>query len=171
MTNSIISKTHISLNVSNVEKSIQFYEVFFGEKVNKVRTGYANFDLNNPPLKLALNEVPVEQGKGSLSHLGIVVNSKEEVEKGIERLKASNLITLEEKNTTCCYAVQDKVWVEDPDGNKWEVYVILDELIENNKQEDVTSCCPDRTQKLEEINSCTNNIESLEEKKVSKCCS
>src|SRR5690349_9112534 len=122
MTNSTIAKTHISLNVSDIELSTKFYEAFFGEKVHKTRPNYANFDLSNPPLKLALNQVKVEPGKGSLSHLGIVVNSKEEVQKGIERLKAAGLITLEEKNTTCCYAVQDKVWVSDPDGNKWEVY-------------------------------------------------
>ncbi len=146
MTSTTIAKTHVSLNVSNVETSTKFYEAFFGEKVHKVRSGYANFDLNNPPLKLALNEVQVEKGKGSLSHLGIVLNSKEEVQKGIERLKEAGLITLEEKNTTCCYAVQDKVWVSDPDGNKWEVYVILDEMIEENKPEDVSKCCPDPVQ-------------------------
>lgn len=157
MTNLTISKTHVSLNVSNVEKSVKFYETFFGENVHKVRPGYANFDLNNPPLKLALNEVNFEKGKGSLSHLGIVVNSKEEVEKGIQRLNDSGLITLEEKNTTCCYAVQDKVWVTDPDGNKWEVYVVLDELVNESKPEDIAGCCPDVNQntKNEKVKCCS----------------
>lgn len=165
------SKVHVSLNVSNVENSIKFYEAFFGEKVNKARIGYANFDLQNPPLKLALNEVPFEKKEGVLSHLGIQVYSKEEVQKGIERLKDSGLITLEEHNTTCCYAVQDKVWVSDPDGNKWEIYVVLDELEKNYKQEDLANCCPDRTKKLEEKNCCSEKVEVFEGNKLSKCCS
>lgn len=152
------SKVHVSLNVSNVENSIKFYESFFGEKVNKVRVGYANFDLQNPPLKLALNQVPFEKNQGSLSHLGVQVYSKEEVQKGIERLKSSGLMTLEENNTTCCYAVQDKVWVSDPDGNKWEIYVIVDDLDKNSKKEELKGCCPDK-------------IEVSEEKALSKCCS
>ncbi|MFN4149750.1 MAG: ArsI/CadI family heavy metal resistance metalloenzyme [Candidatus Sericytochromatia bacterium] len=171
MTNSTISKMHVSLNVSNVENSIKFYETFFGEKVNKVRVGYANFDLQNPPLKLALNEIPFEKNEGALSHLGIQVYSKDEVKKGIERLKSSGLITLEENNTTCCYAVQDKVWVSDPDGNKWEIYVVTDELEKNYKQENLSGCCPEKSEKTEEKSCCSEKIESVEEKKVSKCCS
>lgn len=154
---STIAKTHVSLNVSNIENAIKFYEAFFGEKVHKTRKGYANFDLQNPPLKLALNEANIEQGKGTLSHLGIQVSSKEEVEKGVLRLKQAGLLTLEEKNTTCCYALQDKVWAMDPDGNKWEVYVLLDDMLETSKPEDVSACCP------------TNEKESLTEKV--KCCS
>ncbi len=157
MANATLFKIHVSLNVSNIEESTKFYEAFFGEKVHKARPNYANFDIQNPPLKLALNEVPVQKGLGSLSHLGIVVDSKEAVQDGIERLKNAGLITLEEKNTTCCYAVQDKVWVTDPDGNKWEVYVLLDDMIDNPKTEDVGKCCPDTT-------------ESVKTEKV-KCCS
>lgn len=153
------SKIHISLNVSDIKKSKKFYETFFGEKAHKVKEDYANFDLTNPPLKLALNQADFEKGKGSLSHLGIVVNSKEEVQAGIERLKAAGLITLEEKNTTCCYAVQDKVWVTDPDGNDWEVYVILDDQLQETKAEDVAKCCPETSDELkllssEKVNCC-----------------
>lgn len=143
MTSTTIAKTHVSLNVSNVEKSVKFYETFFGEKVHKTRPNYANFDLSNPPLKLALNESKVEKNNNILSHLGVQFANKEELEKHINRLKNTELFTIEQTNTTCCYALQDKLWVSDPDGNKWEIYVVLDEMIETNKAEDVEKCCPE----------------------------
>lgn len=153
-----MNKIHISLNVSNLEESINFYELLFDEKVNKVKTDYANFDLNKIPLKLALNKVQeLQKNESKLSHLGIQVYNKDYVKKEIERLNNIGLITLEENNTNCCYAIQDKVWVSDPDGNKWEIYVIIDE-IENNNKGNSSSCCPD------------NNIKK-EEEKLSKCCS
>lgn len=123
------AKTHISLNVSDVTKSVAFYEAFFGVPAHKLRPGYANFDLENPALKLALNESGAGVG-GPLNHLGIVVDSTEAVAAARERLGAAGLISLDEGDTVCCHARQDKVWAEDPDGNAWEVYVILDEMMD-----------------------------------------
>jgi catechol 2,3-dioxygenase-like lactoylglutathione lyase family enzyme len=122
-----VAKTHVSLNVSDVTQSVAFYEAFFGEKAHKLRPGYANFDLESPALKLALNESPVSTG-GALNHLGIVLDSAEAVNATRERLAAANLISLDEGDTVCCHARQDKVWAQDPDGNSWEVYVILDDM-------------------------------------------
>ena len=122
-----VAKTHVSLNVADVEKSVEFYEAFFGEKAHKIRTGYANFDLEYPPLKLALNQSDAGAG-GPLNHLGIVVDSTEEVNEARTRLAAANLISLDEGDTVCCHARQDKVWASDPDGNAWEIYTILDEM-------------------------------------------
>lgn len=121
------AKTHISLNVSDVAKSTAFYEAFFGVPAHKVRPGYANFDLANPALKLALNESATGVG-GPLNHLGIVLDSTEAVAAARERLRAAGLISLDEGDTVCCHARQDKVWAKDPDGNAWEIYTILDDM-------------------------------------------
>lgn len=121
------AKTHISLNVSDVTKSVAFYEAFFGVAAHKVRPGYANFDLETPALKLALNESGASTG-GPLNHLGIVVDSVEAVVAARERLSVAGLATLDEGDTVCCHARQEKVWAQDPDGNAWEIYTILDDM-------------------------------------------
>lgn len=121
------AKTHISLNVSDVTKSVAFYEAFFGVSAHKRRPGYANFDLENPALKLALNESAAGKG-GALNHLGIVVDSVDAVEAARERLRTAGLATLNEADTVCCHARQEKVWAQDPDGNAWEIYTILDDM-------------------------------------------
>ena len=133
-------KPHVSLNVSNIEQSIEFYRKMLGIEPCKVRTGYAKFDVQNPPLNLAMNEVSPGEGKLSrLSHLGIQVASTEDVLTMRERWQEAGLATKDEMQTSCCYAVQDKTWVSDPDGNAWEVFVVLeDNLPESNN---VGACC------------------------------
>ncbi len=127
-TGGFVPKTHVSLNVTDIERSVAFYEGFFGVAAHKRRPGYANFDLATPPLKLALQESPLVEGAGALSHLGIQVGTTAEVEAARERLIASGLASFDEGDTVCCYARQDKVWAHDPDNNGWEVYALLDEL-------------------------------------------
>ena len=119
---------HVSLNVGDIQRSVVFYEAFFGVPAHKRRPGYANFDIASPPLKLALQENAITPGAGTLSHLGIQVGSIAEVEAARDRLKASGLASFDENDTVCCYARQNKVWATDPDGNGWEVYVLLDEM-------------------------------------------
>ena len=130
---SFVAKMHVSLNVRDIERSVTFYEGFFGVPAHKRRPGYANFDIAKPPLKLALQEAPITPGVGTLSHLGIQVGTAEEVQAVRERLVASGLASFDEGDTVCCYALQNKVWAHDPDGNGWEVYVLLDEM---NEEED-----------------------------------
>ncbi len=132
-------KAHISINVSNVERSVEFYRTMLGIEPLKVRTGYAKFDVQNPPLNLAMNEIPIgEKGRDSrLSHLGIQVGSTEDVLAIRERWAAAGLTPRDEMQTSCCYAVQDKTWVSDPDGNEWEVFVVL----EDNLPESQSSMC------------------------------
>jgi catechol 2,3-dioxygenase-like lactoylglutathione lyase family enzyme len=131
-------KAHLALNVKNVEQSIEFYKKMLGIDPSKVRTGYAKFDVQNPPLNLTLNQVPFGE-RGALSHLGIQVASTEDVLAMRENWIEAGLITRDEMQTSCCYAVQDKTWVNDPDGNEWEVFVVLeDNLPETNK---AASCC------------------------------
>lgn len=124
-----VAKTHVSLNVTDVTRSVAFYEAFFGVPAHKTRPGYANFDLEAPPLKLALNQGSAGSG-GPLNHLGIVVDSVEAVEAARQRLAATGLSLDDEGDTVCCHARQDKVWAHDPDGNAWEIYVILDEMMD-----------------------------------------
>ena len=117
-------KAHLAINVHNVERSIEFYKKLFGIEPSKVRTGYAKFDVLNPPLNLTLNEHLFNE-RGALSHLGIQVKSTEDVLAIRERWADAGLITRDEMQTNCCYAIQDKTWVRDPDGNEWEVFVVL----------------------------------------------
>lgn len=132
-------KPHIGINVRNVEKSLDFYRSMLGIEPSKVRTGYAKFDVQNPPLNLTLNELPGLSGAGALSHLGIQLGSTEDVVAYRDRWAASGLETREEIGTDCCYAVQNKTWVVDPDGNEWEAFVVLEDNLAEVKQ--ASSCC------------------------------
>jgi hypothetical protein len=109
-----------------------------GIEPSKVRTGYAKFDVHNPPLNLALNEVPFNE-RGALSHLGIQVASTDDVLAVRMRWADEGLITRDEMQTACCYALQDKTWVTDPDGNEWEVFVVLDDNLSETDQ--TVGCC------------------------------
>lgn len=128
-------KAHVAINVRDVEKSTEFYKKMLGLEPSKVRKGYAKFDVMTPPLNLTLNEVPFND-RGALSHLGIQVATTDDVLAVREKWANSGLITRDEMQTNCCYALQDKTWVHDPDGNEWEVFVVL----EDNLAE-TTSCC------------------------------
>ncbi|HEY1958699.1 MAG TPA: ArsI/CadI family heavy metal resistance metalloenzyme [Polyangiaceae bacterium] len=117
-----ILKPHVSLNVSNVDASVAFYEKVFGVAATKRRPGYAKFDLREPSLNLSMVETPPTGTNAS--HFGIQVASTEDVASAWTRFKEAGLDTRNEDNTSCCYAHQDKVWVKDPDGNEWEVFVV-----------------------------------------------
>jgi catechol 2,3-dioxygenase-like lactoylglutathione lyase family enzyme len=117
-------KAHLALNVKDVAVSLDFYRKLLGIEPSKVRTGYAKFDVQNPPLNLTLNQ-HVFQERGALSHLGIQVASSDDVLAVRERWTEAGLLTRDEMQTNCCYALQDKTWVRDPDGNEWEVFVVL----------------------------------------------
>lgn len=124
----VMIKVHISLRVADVTVATHFYEAFFGVAPHKVRPGYANFDLDEPALKLALNESDFVAGRGPLDHLGFQVQSSADLDAAKQRLIEAGVATFDENDTTCCYARQDKVWVHDPDGNSWEIYLITDDL-------------------------------------------
>ena len=117
-------KAHLALNVRNVETSIEFYRKLLGIEPSKVRTGYAKFDVQNPPLNLTLNQNSFNE-RGALSHLGIQVKSTADVLAMRDQWAQVGLLTRDEMQTNCCYATQDKTWVRDPDGNEWEVFVVL----------------------------------------------
>ncbi len=140
-----ILKPHVSLNVTNIAASAAFYEKAFGVKPTKLRPGYAKFDLTDPMLNLSMQETP--PSGVNASHFGIQVASAADVEEARRRFEAAGLATRVEENVACCYAVQDKAWVEDPDGNAWEVFVVKRDadVLESRPAEPATACCgPDR---------------------------
>jgi len=116
-------RLQLALNVSDLEEAIAFYSKMFGAEVNKRKPGYANFAIDEPPLKLVLFES--DDADERLNHLGVEVFDDEEVASATERLKAAGMADLVEDGTTCCYAEADKVWASDPDGARWEWYRVL----------------------------------------------
>jgi catechol 2,3-dioxygenase-like lactoylglutathione lyase family enzyme len=133
-----VLKPHVSINVRNVAASIEFYQKMFGIEPAKVRTGYAKFDVQNPPLNLAMNEAPIKE-RGALSHLGLQVATTEDVLAIRSRWAEAGLLPRDEMQTSCCYAVQDKAWVSDPDGNEWEVFVVLEDNLPETAEG--SGCC------------------------------
>jgi catechol 2,3-dioxygenase-like lactoylglutathione lyase family enzyme len=118
-----VSRVQLALNVDNLDESIAFYSKLFGTEPAKLRPGYANFAIAEPPLKLILLENP-GQG-GSLNHLGVEVADTGTVDAEQTRLAAAGLASVDERDTTCCYAKQDKFWVQGtPDGERWEIYAV-----------------------------------------------
>jgi catechol 2,3-dioxygenase-like lactoylglutathione lyase family enzyme len=134
-------KAHVAINVRNVPQSVEFYRKMFGIEPAKLRAGYAKFDLGNPPLNFTLNEVPFT-ARGALSHLGIQVASTEDVMSVRERWMREGLLTRDEMKTDCCYALQDKTWVRDPDGNEWEVFVVLEDHLPEKEAKQQECCAP-----------------------------
>ena len=123
-----MSRVQLALNVSDLQASIDFYAKLLATEPVKVRPGHANFAVADPPLKLILIEQREARGcglAGALNHLGVEVETADEVARSAIRLSAEGLATDLRENTTCCYAIQDKVWVDDPDSVPWEVYTVL----------------------------------------------
>lgn len=118
-----MSRVQLALNVDDLDASIEFYSKLFGTGPAKRKPGYANFAIDEPPLKLVLLENPGHGG--TINHLGVQVDSSEHVHAEIARLTEEDMFTEEEIGTTCCFATQDKVWVTAPDREKWEIYTVL----------------------------------------------
>jgi catechol 2,3-dioxygenase-like lactoylglutathione lyase family enzyme len=144
-----MGRVQLALNVSDVDAAVAFYSTLFQAEPAKRRPGYANFAIADPPLKLVLLESADATGRGSgtvgaLNHLGVEVASSEEVGRATSRLADAGLATAAEENSTCCYAVQDKVWVADPDGAPWEVYTVLADApadVATPGRVDESACC------------------------------
>jgi len=142
-----VSRVQLALNVTDLDQAIDFYSKLFKAEPAKIRPGYANFAIADPPLKLVLLADPDSRGHGyvgALNHLGVEVESTDEVRTTNERLSELGVDTEVQDQTTCCFAVQDKVWVTDPDGAAWEVYTVLaDAPPERDDSGDATCCVPE----------------------------
>ncbi len=141
-----MSRVQLALNVSDLDEAVAFYSRLFSAQPAKRRPGYANFAIAEPPLKLVLIENAGGRGKGvtgALNHLGVEVETPGEVRSATSRLSSEGLDPRLEESTTCCYAVQDKAWVTDPDGAPWEVYTVLaDAPVESGIAGDDKCCTP-----------------------------
>jgi catechol 2,3-dioxygenase-like lactoylglutathione lyase family enzyme len=143
-----ILKAHIALSVSDVDRSVEFYRRMLGIEPMKVRPGYAKFDVQNPPLNLSLNAVPPSTGGAlsevsHLSHMGLQVATTDDVLAMRLRWIAAGLTVRDEMKTECCYALQDKSWVHDPDGNEWEVFTVIADVEQTGH-----ACCQPLVQLL-----------------------
>jgi catechol 2,3-dioxygenase-like lactoylglutathione lyase family enzyme len=136
-----MSRVQLALRVADLEGSVAFYSKLFGIEPAKRRPGYANFAITEPPLKLVLLEG--EDGEPTrMDHLGVEVENTGQVTAATERLKDAGLATFEENDTTCCYAVQDKVWVTGPGSEPWEVYVVKADADSLTKETQSVCCAP-----------------------------
>jgi catechol 2,3-dioxygenase-like lactoylglutathione lyase family enzyme len=141
-----VSRVQLALNVSDIDEAVNFYSTLFGTQPAKRQPGYANFAIADPPLKLVLIEDVDARGTGvgGALNLGIEVWTPDEVAAASGRLSTEGLATRDEQSTTCCFAVQDKVWVTDPDGAPWEVYTVLaDAPAETGIAGDGSCCVPE----------------------------
>ena len=143
------SRVQLALNVTDIDAAVEFYVKLFGTEPAKRRPGYANFAIAEPPLKLVLIEDASARGAGvtgALNHLGVEVASTGDVSAASRRLAGEGLATAGQEGVSCCYAVQDKVWVEDPDGAPWEVYTVLADVPGDDQA--LQGCCTasDRTE-------------------------
>ena len=155
-----MSRLQLALNVDDLDTAIDFYAKLFGVAPAKTRPGYANFAVAEPPLKLVLIENP-GQG-GTLNHLGVEVESTDVVDAEQTRLAAAGLASVDERDTTCCYARQDKFWVEgSPDGERWEVYAVLADSPTFGKESADATCCTDADAGADE---------TAESQPVAACC-
>ena len=137
-----MNRVQLAINVTDLDSAVDFYAKLFDTAPAKVREGYANFAVVEPPLKLVLIEQA--DGGGTLNHLGVEVAAVEEVTAATDRLRGEGLDTTVSEGETCCYAVQDKVWVSDPDGAPWEVYTVLADSAEEGtggSQPSTGTCC------------------------------
>ncbi|MEU8508549.1 ArsI/CadI family heavy metal resistance metalloenzyme [Streptomyces brevispora] len=145
-----MSRAQLALNVADLEASVAFYSKLFGVEPAKRRPGYANFAITTPPLKLVLIEGEPGQ-ETRLDHLGVEVDTTDEVTAATTRLKDAGLATFEENDTSCCYALQDKVWVHGPGKEPWEVYVVKADADRMGKSPalDGGACCSGQSESAE----------------------
>ena len=135
-------KAHVAIHVNDVARSIDFYRKLFGIEPSKVRTGYAKFDVVDPPLNFTLNQTDMTE-RSNLSHLGIQVASTAGVLAIRQQWQERGLLTRDEMKTECCFALQDKAWVRDPDGNEWEVFAVLEDNLPEKALTEKSCCAPD----------------------------
>ncbi len=136
-------RVQLALNVKNLDEAIAYYSKLFGAEVNKRKPGYANFAIDEPPLKLVLFENEVEE---RINHLGVENMEQEGVDAAIERFRAAGIAEEEEVAETCCFATQNKIWSSDPQGLRWEWYRVLEDsesFAGEETERDVSECCGD----------------------------
>jgi len=168
------SRIHMGLAVKDLNASIAFYRILFGQDPSKVRPGYAKFEVTEPPVNLSLSQIAGETGpSNSVIHYGVQVKSTQAVENYGKRIIENGLPMRTEEHVTCCYAVQNKIWISDPDGNQWEVYVVLDDNGMHHASS-ASSCCTDLATIPGTTQCCQPSLptakSAAKEGEASKCC-
>jgi len=150
MNTPVFPRMHTSFYVSNLAATVNFYNTFFGQSANKIEKGYAKYILEEPSLIISFIENS-ERVQSNFGHLGFQVSTREEMEKRLTIAREQKIVDREEIGTACCYAVQDKFWVNDPDGIQWEVYYFHEDVSFNDPHyeiQDASACCmPSVTEK------------------------
>ncbi len=170
MENVQFPRMHVSLYASDIAATVNFYTSFFGVPASKVKSGYAKYELTSPGLIISFVENK-DRVQSNFGHLGIQVGSKEEMEARLEVARNQGIVSLEEIGTACCYAVQDKFWVTDPDGHQWEVYYFHEDVEFNDPKyasEDTSACCSPATVIAEDTVKPKVSLSEL--KKDETCC-
>jgi catechol 2,3-dioxygenase-like lactoylglutathione lyase family enzyme len=134
-------KTHIALNTPRFDESVRFYRAFLGVAPTRLISGFAKFEVTEPELNLTLS-ASADTGAGALHHLGVQLSSSEALRATTDRLRAEKLATIDEEDISCCHSLQHKVWVTDPNGYKWEVFVEKTGAEEPQIFAEGASCCP-----------------------------
>ncbi len=148
------ARIHMGLAVADVERSTRFYQTLFGQPPSKQREGYAKFEPTDPSVNLSLSQTRLDHGAKALpAHYGIQVKSSTAVAEAVERFRAAGMTPHIEEQTACCYAVQDKAWVSDPDGNQWEIFVVTDSDSPERKEAGST-CCQAEDHVKEAVSAC-----------------
>ncbi|MEP5611860.1 MAG: ArsI/CadI family heavy metal resistance metalloenzyme [Cyclobacteriaceae bacterium] len=139
----VFPRTHISLYVKSIDNTVDFYTKFFNTSAAKVETGYAKFELDAPALTISFVENKELAQPSHFGHLGIQVKTKEELNEKLNLARGQKIVELEEMETACCYAIQDKFWVADPDGYEWEVYHFIsdDSRMGSKAEAEGEACC------------------------------
>ena len=153
-------RMHVSLYVQNLAETVDFYNTFFGQRASKIRTAYAKYTLEHPALIISFIENK-ERVQSNFGHLGFQVETLEEMNDRLAKARAQGIVSKEEIGTSCCYAVQDKFWVNDPDGHQWEVYYFHEDAEFNDPHYELgqaSACCTPATESeakiTEEENKC-----------------
>ena len=143
MKESVYPRMHVSLYVSNLDKTVEFYQTFFGVEAAKVEHRYAKFILGQPSLIISFIENP-DRVRANFGHLGFQMETKQQMEQYLVKARNQGIVAKEEMGTACCYAVQDKFWVNDPDGVQWEVYYFHEDVAFNDPHyelSEASACC------------------------------
>ena len=170
--NNPFPRMHVSLYVSDISKTVEFYSAFFGQEPSKVKPDYAKYILEKPSLIISF----VENNKrvqSNFGHLGFQVETPAELESKLTHAKKQNLVTKEEMGTNCCYAKQDKFWVKDPDNVQWEVYYFHEDAAFNDphyETAEAAACCTVSTDEVKSDCSCNAKVETTNEKIKVACC-
>lgn len=167
MEKSVYPRMHVSLYVSNLEKTVHFYQTFFGLEATKIEHRYAKFVLDQPSLIISFIENP-ERVQSNFGHLGFQVETKEQMQLYLTKARKQDIVSKEEMGTACCYAVQDKFWVNDPDGVQWEVYYFHEDVAFNDPHYELAeadACCvapPKQEKKKVRLSDLTSKISVVE---------